>query len=146
MRKTVYLSYDLSKELDRKCYEYLISLGRSKKSVINSLLRGSGLLPREDFEYHKSFSNWTTKKEKKTSVSLESIGRVTGTEQIMQIPSYEVPDVQDLDRLEMAAEEKVTPIITSTVQETVKKDSFDISLEEAQMMMQIGAMFQTIQS
>lgn len=149
MRKTVYLSYDLSKESDRKCYEYLMSLGRSKKSVVNSLLRGSGLLPREGFEYHESLSKRTTKKKKKPSLSLEPIEQVTVAEQIIQTPTYEVPQIQ---ALEMVAEEKLAPVnnpipvITPTVEETLKKDSFDISPEEAQMMMQIGAMFQSIQS
>ena len=44
LKKVIYLNYDLSKQEELQCYQFLESLGRSKKSFINTLLRSSGLL------------------------------------------------------------------------------------------------------
>ena len=44
MKKVLYLNYDLSKPDDLRCYQFLISLGRSKKAFVNTLLKASGML------------------------------------------------------------------------------------------------------
>ena len=44
LKKVLYLNYDLSKPDDLLCYQFLISLGRSKKAFVNTLLKASGLV------------------------------------------------------------------------------------------------------
>lgn len=44
LKKVLYLNYDLSKPDDLLCYQFLISLGRSKKAFVNTLLKTSGML------------------------------------------------------------------------------------------------------
>ena len=44
MRRTVYLSFDLSKAEERACYKFLIDLDRAKKKVVCMLLINAGLV------------------------------------------------------------------------------------------------------
>ena len=44
LKKVLYLNYDLSKPDDLLCYQFLISLGRSKKAFVNTLLKASGMV------------------------------------------------------------------------------------------------------
>ena len=44
MRRTVYLSFDLSKPEERACYKFLIDLDRAKKKIVCMLLINAGLV------------------------------------------------------------------------------------------------------
>lgn len=44
MRRTVYLSFDLSKAEERACYLFLVNSDRAKKKIICTLLTNSGLV------------------------------------------------------------------------------------------------------
>lgn len=44
MRRTVYLSFDLSKAEERACYKFLIESDRAKKKIICTLLTNLGLI------------------------------------------------------------------------------------------------------
>ncbi|SHO53396.1 hypothetical protein [Anaerocolumna xylanovorans] len=44
MRRTVYLSFDLSKAEERACYLFLVNSDRAKKKIICTLLANSGLI------------------------------------------------------------------------------------------------------
>lgn len=44
LRRTVYLSFDLSKPEERACYKFLIDSGRAKKKIICTLMTNSGLV------------------------------------------------------------------------------------------------------
>lgn len=44
MRRTVYLSFDLSKPEERACYKFLVDSDRAKKKIICMLLANAGLV------------------------------------------------------------------------------------------------------
>ena len=44
MRRTVYLSFDLSKPEERACYKFLVDLDRAKKKIVCMLLINAGLV------------------------------------------------------------------------------------------------------
>lgn len=44
MRRTIYLSFDLSKREERACYKFLVDLDRTKKKMICMLLINTGLV------------------------------------------------------------------------------------------------------
>ena len=44
MRKTIYLCFDLEKQDEWLCYDFLLSLGRAKKSVVIMALKNTQLL------------------------------------------------------------------------------------------------------
>ena len=44
MRRTVYLSFDLSKPEERACYKFLVDTDRAKKKIIYMLLIKAGLV------------------------------------------------------------------------------------------------------
>ena len=43
MKKVIYLNYDLSKPEDFMCYNFLLNLGRTKKSFVNTVLLSTHL-------------------------------------------------------------------------------------------------------
>ncbi len=111
LKKVIYLNYDLSKQEELQCYQFLESLGRSKKSFINTLLRSSGLLRNYPQQYVVI---------EKTKQGNEKQKKRVQAEETQGINSRQVP----------AQIEKSVPIAAPTLEAEESKDMVLFSQEQ----------------
>ena len=111
LKKVIYLNYDLSKQEELQCYQFLESLGRSKKSFINTLLRSSGLLRNYPQQYVVIEKTKQGNEKQKKRVQVEGMQGIN----LQQVP---------------AQIEKSMPIAVSTLAAEESKDMVLFSQEQ----------------
>ena len=119
LKKVIYLNYDLSKQEELQCYQFLESLGRSKKSFINTLLRSSGLLRNYPQQYVVI---------EKTKQGNEKQKKRVQAEETQGINSRQVP----------AQIEKSVPIAAPTLEAEESKDMVLFSQEQKDNMVALN--------
>lgn len=157
MNKTIYLNYNLDDPKELACYNALIELGQSRRSVINLLMLRAGLV-----DLNNTVTILQPKKRKKKDVEEKKSEQV---EQEVNQPEqhiiYETPvQTQEPVQVKAFVQQPVTPMYQqqiqqqSVMQQIVTKQQEpnrqnadnDISDEEATMISQLGNIFLSMQS
>ena len=96
LKKVLYLNYDLSKPDDLLCYQFLISLGRSKKAFVNTLLKASGMLGNYQPGYPVEAKPGKVKQKQPEEEKLPQVSEVAAGQ--TTVPKYHTEPEQVTDR------------------------------------------------
>ena len=96
LKKVLYLNYDLSKPDDLLCYQFLISLGRSKKAFVNTLLKASGMLGNYQPGYPVEVKPGKVKQKQPEEEKLPQVSEVAAGQ--TTVPKYHTEPEQVTDR------------------------------------------------
>ena len=135
MRRTVYLSFDLSKPEERACYKFLIDLDRAKKKIVCMLLINAGLVnPKvmisdEELPKLKKEKELYKKKERQLVKDETNDDVIDGPVEKMLHP--------ELDKSDAMAFNVITPTFSdgTPVEETDEDNPYSIFTEEQMLSM-----------
>lgn len=138
MKKVIYLNYDLSKQEDQLCYNFLMSLGRSKKSFINTVLMSTHLP--QQYAIPNMYAGKVQEKAecKKADTTQNKIvssetKRNMMHEEALQIAKPKEADIREFDMFDISNREKTYGMFTTEQLQRIKEKGLDLdALTESQ--------------
>ena len=89
MKKVIYLNYDLSKPEDFMCYNFLLNLGRTKKSFVNTVLLSTHLP--QNYAVSMGLTNLSKEQEISRTVEVTVHKNMVQTESKEEVQATESP-------------------------------------------------------